>query len=968
MVDIHGRLMMDSVDSGLAQPQLGATAPEDDAADLLRILQKTEKACSAEPIHRPGSIQPHGLLLVLDLIGDRVDGFSRNVVEAAPHLLSEPPSRWLPPPIRAAFREPPTDGAPGAFMIGDIPGIGLTEVHGFWSAGRPVVEFEHHPSCQTTACPVSLAAEVRDYLRRLHMAPGMAAAASVLADEVRRITGYERVIVYRFDAEQDGDVVAESLSSDWGKSLLGLHFPAADIPSQARALYRVSRERWVPTSHYEPVPIVSRDGAFQDLDLTYSCYRSLSPVHRKYQENLGVDASLSISILDGDRLWGLLVAHHRQPHIVPCHRRAQVSSYVDAFALCQAAFRRQEQRDGQRILARKHADLLRQVAQADDLVSAFMNGPMDMVQLFNDCTGAAVVTLDAQSRPAALTLGRTPPEEAIIHLMAWIRGTTREQVFASHAIAETCPALGSHGSTASGVLVIFLGEERRQAVLWFRGEEVQEINWSGRPVKTLDETSGTYLPRKSFDRWVQRKHGHAKPWAAWEVEAAQALSSALEEVVLRQTRRLQHLDQELQRFAWVSSHHLREPLRHVRIYADLLRSRLGDKLDGDAAGYLDLLTKGAERAGALVAGLVAYSEIGRVDSVRRSLNLSDAVDAAVVELGRHEREQAPRLKLEPLPTASVVPRYMTWLFRELLRNASMFSHPEREPEVRIWAERTPTGPLIAVADNGIGLDPAYGDRVFQIFEKLDTRSPGIGLGLALCRRIVEHHGGAIWIDSVAGQGATVFFTLPEEVPVEQVETRSRRHAVLVLHEATRDLHDRVEHLSFMTPLRAGHVTPEQYRDILARLYGFYEPTEHALFSEARVRTFLAGTGARPKALALEHDLLALGLSTNEIARLPRCPNVPVPTDDAARLGVLYVLEGAGLGGRVILRRIGDSLGPFKTTATAFHGFHSNDAATWWRGFQDALGDHLDASPRRLETALQWAVKTFDSLLLWLEAD
>ncbi len=966
MVGILERSLANEQQAPRPRPERDATASDDDAESLRRILQKTEKACSAEPIHSPGAIQPHGLLAVLDLTADRVDGFSRNLAEVAPHLLSEPPSQWLPPVIRAALVEPQADGAPGVFTLDNIPQIGLTEVRGFWAAGRPVVEFEHHPPCQASLCPASLATEARDFLRSLQAAPDLTAAASSLADEIRRITGYERVIVYRFDAEQDGDVVAESLSSDWGKSLFGLHFPAADIPAQARALYRVSRERWVPTSHYDPVPIVNRDGMFLDLDLTFSSYRSLSPVHRKYQENLGVDASLSISILDGDTLWGLLVAHHRKPHVVPCHRRAQASSYVDAFALCQTGFRRREQRDGQKILARKHADLLRQLAQADDLVSALTSGPMDMVQLFKGCGGAAVVMLDAQDRPSALPLGQTPPAEAIIHLAAWVRGTTREQVFASHAIAETCPALGPHRTTASGVLVIFLGEERRQAVLWFRGEEIEEIIWGGRPVKDLDASSGTYLPRKSFDRWVQHKHGHAKPWAVWEVEAAQALSSALEEVVLRQNRRLRHLDQEVQRFAWVSSHHLREPLRHIRIYADLLRRQQRHELDADAAGYLDLLTKGAERANALVSGLVAYSEIGRVDSLRWALNLSDAVDAAAVEVGYHE--QAPRLKLEPLPTVFAVPRYMNWLFRELLRNALMFRHPEREPEVRIWAERTPAGPLLAVADNGLGFDPAYADRIFQIFEKLESRSPGIGLGLALCRRIVEYHRGAIWIESVPGQGSTVFFTLPEEVPMKRPETRSRRHAVMVLHEATRDLHERVEHLPFMTPLRAGHVTPEQYRKILARLYGFYEPTERNLFGEARVRRFLTDTGARPKTPALEHDLLALGLSAGEIARLPRCSDAPAPTDDAARLGVLYVLEGAGLGGRVILRRIGDSLGPFTTTATAFHGFHANDAATWWRVFQEALGDHLDASPKHLETAVQSAARTFDSLLLWLEAD
>ncbi|WP_161539756.1 biliverdin-producing heme oxygenase [Paramagnetospirillum kuznetsovii] len=184
----------------------------------------------------------------------------------------------------------------------------------------------------------------------------------------------------------------------------------------------------------------------------------------------------------------------------------------------------------------------------------------------------------------------------------------------------------------------------------------------------------------------------------------------------------------------------------------------------------------------------------------------------------------------------------------------------------------------------------------------------------------------------------------------------------VLRRATHDLHERLERLPVMAPLTAGCVSAPQYLRALARLYGFYAPMEAVLFGD----TLPDSMGVRPKSPALLRDLSALGLSGDAITTLPHCTRLPALSDPSQRLGALYVLEGATLGGRVVLRRIADSLGELTHTATNFHGFHGDEVGPWWKYFQAELTERLRDQPS-IAHATHGATATFDSLGAWLEA-
>ena len=233
-------------------------------------------------------------------------------------------------------------------------------------------------------------------------------------------------MVYRFDADGDGEVVGESLAADWPQSFLDLRFPASDIPVQARRLYRLTSARWLPTRDYVPVPLTpSLDPAGQPFDCSLSHYRSVSPIHLMYQKNIDADGAMSVSIIVGGALWGLLIGHHRRPHRVSAETRHLVVAVTRAFAMGVGALsaRTAEEEKLRDTLA--YSALLRKLAGADDFETALTKGEPSIVELYADCIGAAVAWLE-DGAPGIRTRGDVPPVDDLFALNAWLRLADRE--------------------------------------------------------------------------------------------------------------------------------------------------------------------------------------------------------------------------------------------------------------------------------------------------------------------------------------------------------------------------------------------------------------------------------------------------------------------------------------------------------------------------------------------------------------
>jgi light-regulated signal transduction histidine kinase (bacteriophytochrome) len=238
--------------------------------------------------------------------------------------------------------------------------------------------------------------------------------------------------------------------------------------------------------------------------------------------------------------------------------------------------------------------------------------------------------------------------------------------------------------------------------------------------------------------------------------------AAAEEALREKTQALARSNADLEQFAYVASHDLQEPLRMVSSYMQLFERRYKGALDAQADKYIDYAVDGAKRMQALIAGLLEYSRVGRADEPSAPVDTAAALEQALTNLRSALEESQAVVTHDPLPRVLGVGAHITRVFQNLVGNGLKFRRPDLPPRIHVAARRRGPEALFTVSDNGIGIDPQYSDRVFVIFQRLHTRSeyPGTGIGLSVCKKVVERHGGRIWLESEPGVGTSFFFTLP----------------------------------------------------------------------------------------------------------------------------------------------------------------------------------------------------------------
>jgi chemotaxis family two-component system sensor kinase Cph1 len=494
--------------------------------------------CADEPIRIPGSVQAHGALLAVDEVDHTVVMASANVAE---HLGVDAASlhgRRLEDvlgPDAVPVVGPGDEGAEPRRVDLPLPdGSRLTaDVLAHRTDGLLVVEVEPRDAAPETAPRARLA------LRALQGASTQGELSRMLAAEMRRATGFDRVMVYRFDQEWNGEVVAEEAREDL-EPFLGLHFPATDIPAQARALYTSQWLRSIPDAGYTPSPLMPglnpRTGL--PLDLSGAALRSVSPVHLQYLANMGVRASMSVSLLSHGRLWGLVACHHYSGPHYPSAATRNVAEFLGRTASLLLQGKEDETR---------YVDALAISATAADLTRALaanIRNPLDTLaqdggalDLIEGASGAAV-----RVHNELRLLGETPSAEEVEALATLIWGGGRSMVV-SDAVGRDFPGSelpASVAATASGVLAVPLTSgERSDFLMWFRPEVLREVTWAGDPraAKSLERTDeGLRLtPRASFAAWVQQVRGRSDAWTPTETAAAQRLGQDVDELLARRT-------------------------------------------------------------------------------------------------------------------------------------------------------------------------------------------------------------------------------------------------------------------------------------------------------------------------------------------------------------------------------------------------------------------------------------------------
>ncbi|UFZ07698.1 GAF domain-containing protein [Bradyrhizobium ontarionense] len=491
--------------------------------------------CEREQIHLAGSIQPHGILLAVREPDNTIIQASTNAgafldtgavvgrplrdlggdlaLQILPHLNG--PLHLAPMTLRC------TVGSPARRVDCTIHRP---------SNGGLIVELE--PATTTT----NIAPALDGAFHRITSSSSLLGLCDETATIFKEITGYDRVMVYRFDEEGHGEVLSERRRPEL-EAFLGNRYPASDIPQIARRLYERNRVRLLVDVNYTPVPLQPRISPFngRDLDMSLSCLRSMSPIHQKYLQNMGVGATLVCSLMVSGRLWGLIACHHYEPRFVPFDIRAACEALAETCAIRIAALESFAQSHSELVVRRLEQRLVEAVSRDGDWQAALFDGSQSLLQPLG-ASGAALL-FEGQ----VTTAGDVPSTQRIRDLAGWLdrsrtaAGASPQGLTATSSLTLDEPGFMDLRASASGLIAAPLSASDGEYLLWFRPEQIRTVTWGGDPLKAviIGDDPSDLSPRRSFAQWHQLVEGKSEPWSVAELASARLISETVADVALQ---------------------------------------------------------------------------------------------------------------------------------------------------------------------------------------------------------------------------------------------------------------------------------------------------------------------------------------------------------------------------------------------------------------------------------------------------
>ncbi|MFF8554001.1 ATP-binding protein [Streptomyces sp. NPDC015501] len=815
-------------------------------ADVSQEFDLTQ--CVREPIHLLGGVQSYGALIAARLDDAVVDTVSRNAGDVlgreAGELLGRPVTELIGDEQWALVREstsvleaavdpasPDADPDAGAREVTTSSGVLPLTVEG---GGGPrsydvtvhrngdllVLEFEPRPAGGPFVFQ-NFYPKVRRALQKLQGATDVTACCTAAVREVQALTGYDRVVAYRFDGRDGpGQVIAEA-RNEGREPWLGLWFPATDIPPQARRLYTRNWIRVIGDVDDRTAGLVPelREETGQPLDLSASVLRTVSGYHLEYLRNIGVASSMSVSLLHEGELWGLIACHGDEPTRLTPEVRAACEFFGIALSLQLAAVAGREEADE---LARSRRTLATLLARSASLAPDALMRPGSGTAELLDADGAVLLR-----GAEMLTVGDPVPEALPGLLDRLAREAPVGEVWSTDRLPEVLGLEREEAEEAEerGVPagLLFLPFNRDGDLLaWWRHEQPAPREWAADPARPVRTGPGgeRLTPRGSAAVYRATVRGRSAPWSpAQRVVAAElwrevsgVLSRQVVELEARNTE-LSRTNEDLDSFAHAAAHDLKEPLRGISNAAAFIVEDAGTVLDATSLRRLTTVRRLAERMDGLLDSLLHFSRLGQVGLVRETLSVDEVLDDALEVAGGRLAERGVTLvRPAALPRLRADRERLREVLENLLVNAAKYAADEGTGERRVWIEAvrvpapagdgtrgeggggattgtgagtgadagtdagTGTGTVTAlvVRDNGIGIPAGQQADVLQLFRRLhrrDERGGGSGVGLAVVKRIVERHGGRLWLESPAaapdpdcggGPGTAVWFTLGEQ--------------------------------------------------------------------------------------------------------------------------------------------------------------------------------------------------------------
>jgi two-component system, chemotaxis family, sensor kinase Cph1 len=747
--------------------------------------------CDREPIHIPNAIQSHGVLLTFS----ETDFVILQISQNSEAFLGKKPDALLGQTLSILMEKKQIEAIRGC-LDAEFSTINPLRLALSIDGKSQAFEGILHRTDSVIVLELERSIEQQDVnffdfykfvkapIDHLQRTQTLAELSQQAVTEIRSITGFDRVMLYRLDEDGSGNVIAEN-SREGLEPFLGLHFPATDIPKQAKELYRINLLRIIPNALYEQVSLVPElnpvTGA--PLDMSMSGLRSVSPFHTEYLGNMGVRASMSVSLLRNHQLWGLIACHHHSPKRLSYETRticeflgqvisSEIGSKADA-----------EDLDYKMELQTVHTRFVNTIVNWQTLGDGINQNPSHLI----DLVGASGVVFCESSK--ITSFGDTPPQEAIAGLVGWVdQQISEEAIYSTNTLVTDYPEFAPYKGTASGLLALRISRAQQTYLLWFRPEVIQTIDWGGEQNKLIGVDADSSLrmtPRKSFELWKETVQLKSLPWKACEINAALELRSSIIGIVLQKADELALLNTELElsnveldSFAYVASHDLKEPLRGINNYSTFLIEDYGNQLGEDGAQKLATILRLTQRMDGLINSLLHYSQIGRAELLFQPVDLGEVVEGVLDVIKISQPAPVDFRVPRPLPTIQCDRTQIFVLFTNLVSNAIKYNKKEQK-----WIEigyllpqeinqqlpeslkLNPTQTVFFVKDNGIGIRAKHLETIFKIFKRLHSSSQyggGTGAGLTIAKKIVERHGGSIAVESTFGEGSTFYFTLGQQ--------------------------------------------------------------------------------------------------------------------------------------------------------------------------------------------------------------
>jgi light-regulated signal transduction histidine kinase (bacteriophytochrome) len=701
--------------------------------------------CDREPIHIPGAIQPHGALLAFDaggrtvwasanagtLLGATVPGLGEvlrpdhfegliDVHETLSDVLSEP------------------DEGDGQPFSGEVLLNGLTfDLVAHRSAGLVVAEFERRPASADAVSDFALKAHrAMERIKRQH---SLRSLLDFAVHAVRQITGFDRVMAYRFRHDDSGEVVAETCI-DSLEPYIGRRYPASDIPAQARRLYVVNTLRLIASVDATSVPIVAQPGT-PVLDMSHCVLRSVSPIHIEYLQNIDVRASMSLSIVVNGQLWGMLACHHTAPLQVPYSVRMACDVLAQLLAANVQSQLASENARRSATSADLRSRLIEATLHADDTASALTSMAGGIAAAFN----AHAVVIAEESK--LHVEGDLPPDFAR-QLVQWLDATEvpAGAIHTTPSLKSSAPELAGRAGIWCGMLALCFDPAAHGWLVLLRKEQIETIEWGGDPDK--DYRTGPLgmrlTPRGSFDVWRQTVRDTSEPWSADDIGYARQV---LDELLRARTARMVEVARGRTQLMAMLGHDLRDPLQSIAMAARVLGKQAErDGATGNRMG--ERIQASSNRMARLISQVLDMSRLQTGGGLTMNFAPTD-LTAILDDLLDEMRTAHPGVKLTREGPDQLVCRIdgdrMAQVLSNLIGNARHHGAPGEPIVLRLWTE----GDVVALDVSNVS-PPIPSDQqsqLFAAFKRRDVVNPrnknGLGLGLFIAHAIVAAHGGTI---------------------------------------------------------------------------------------------------------------------------------------------------------------------------------------------------------------------------------